>query len=158
MLKTTSVHYLNGTKKKQISNPCYIGATYTWHPSQPNETKHILLLLEFWLHFEDVIFKWRIWKIWYLSTIGHVIHRLVVWNPLMLHLHVRENPVRWKMEWKGLNICLRFKTTKHDKEKNLHILIHIFYSFLGLTTSWIIVFLVSMATMTITSLKFYFAF
>jgi hypothetical protein len=26
-------------KTKQISNPCYIGATYTWHLSQPNRDK-----------------------------------------------------------------------------------------------------------------------
>jgi len=26
-------------RTNQISNPCYIGATYTWHLSQPNKDK-----------------------------------------------------------------------------------------------------------------------
>jgi hypothetical protein len=36
MLKIANVPYFGGIKKKQVSNPCYISMTYTWHPSQPN--------------------------------------------------------------------------------------------------------------------------
>jgi hypothetical protein len=54
----------------------------------------------------------------------------------------------------------RFKRLASDLKppnmtnRNLHILIHIFYKFLGLTNSWIVIFFASMITMTIISLRF----
>jgi hypothetical protein len=63
----------------------------TFLASQPTILRHnfIFLWLTFWLHFVNVISKLKIWTSWYTSTkISHLIHKLAIWTPLILHLQV----------------------------------------------------------------------
>ncbi len=86
--------------KEQNKFPTIVIITRHWHiigiPTRPNwNIMFFFLLWAFWVHFINVISK-QTRTNWYLSIkIGHLIHKLVDWNPPTLHLHVRSNLSWW---------------------------------------------------------------